>query len=300
MSRAPRPDRGRRPGRRAHPRPRARPRAAPAARRRPRRCSRCRRRGRPRRPAAGRPCASARAAGRRPAPRSARRGPPGPARRASPTPAAASTTSASKPPACSREPGEVLLVVRGVGDRQEALGAEPVREEVVEHPAVVAAEHRVLGAALGELRHVVREQPLEKRLGAGPARLDLAHVRDVEHARAACARPRARGGSPSYCTGISQPANGTSLAPAGWWRSKRGVRRSVAAAEGKPRRGYRPPGRSAPYRDSRTGAIRRVWALLLPPLRRGTREVGRRGRAADRNAPMGECRPGQPGGRRAA
>src|SRR4051794_4578474 len=33
---------------------------------------------------------------------------------------------------------------------------------------------------------------------------------------------------PAYWTGISQPANGTSLAPAAWCRSNRGVRRSVS------------------------------------------------------------------------
>ena len=35
---------------------------------------------------------------------------------------------------------------------------------------------------------------------------------------------------PSYCTGISQPANGTSFAPAATWASKRGVRLSVPAS----------------------------------------------------------------------
>src|SRR5438874_3397790 len=33
--------------------------------------------------------------------------------------------------------------------------------------------------------------------------------------------------TPAYCTGISQPANGTIRAPSATWRSKRGVRRSV-------------------------------------------------------------------------
>src|SRR5438552_6101340 len=33
--------------------------------------------------------------------------------------------------------------------------------------------------------------------------------------------------TPSYCTGISHPANGTIRAPSATWRSKRGVRRSV-------------------------------------------------------------------------
>src|SRR3954470_4206664 len=36
---------------------------------------------------------------------------------------------------------------------------------------------------------------------------------------------------PAYCTGISQPANGTSRAPAATWRSWRGVRFSVSVPE---------------------------------------------------------------------
>src|SRR3954454_20702362 len=39
---------------------------------------------------------------------------------------------------------------------------------------------------------------------------------------------------PSYCTGISHPANGTRRAPAARWRSWSGVRRRVSAATAKP------------------------------------------------------------------
>src|SRR5918996_2948916 len=49
---------------------------------------------------------------------------------------------------------------------------------------------------------------------------------------------------PSYWTGISQPAKGTSRAPAASCRSNRGVRRRVSAVDGKRPRGY-PLGRSA-------------------------------------------------------
>ena len=80
------------------------------------------------------------------------------------------------------EPGQIALVVRGVGDGEVALVVEPVGEQVVQHAAVLAAEDRVLGAADGELRHVVGQQPLEEGLGVRPARLDLAHVGDVEDA----------------------------------------------------------------------------------------------------------------------
>src|SRR4051794_33915143 len=80
------------------------------------------------------------------------------------------------------EPGEVLLVVRRVRDGEEAVGPEPVGEEVVEDAAVGSGEHGVLGAVVRDLRDVVGEDALEQPLGAGALRLDLAHVADVEHA----------------------------------------------------------------------------------------------------------------------
>jgi hypothetical protein len=80
------------------------------------------------------------------------------------------------------EPGQVLVVVGGVGDRQEPIGRDAVGEEVVEHAAVVAAQDRVLRAADGDVLDVVGQQALEQVRGLRPARLDLAHVRDVEDA----------------------------------------------------------------------------------------------------------------------
>ncbi len=77
-------------------------------------------------------------------------------------------------------PLQVARVVGGVGDRQEALGAQAVGEEVVEHPPVLAAEHAVLRAAHRDRGDVVGEQPLQQRLSAGADGFELAHVRDVE------------------------------------------------------------------------------------------------------------------------
>ena len=71
-------------------------------------------------------------------------------------------------------------MVGGVRDGEEAAVVEAVGEEVVEHAAVGLAEDAVLGAALGDLGHVVGEDPLEELLRLRAARLDLAHVRDVE------------------------------------------------------------------------------------------------------------------------
>jgi hypothetical protein len=78
------------------------------------------------------------------------------------------------------EPREVGLVVARVRDGQEAVGPEPVREQVVEHAAPLVAQNRVLGAALGDVRDVVGEQLLEERLGFAARGLDLPHVADVE------------------------------------------------------------------------------------------------------------------------
>ena len=43
---------------------------------------------------------------------------------------------------------------------------------------------------------------------------------------------RCSGMTPSYCTGISQPANGTIRAPAATWRSWSGVSARVCTAVG--------------------------------------------------------------------
>ena len=74
---------------------------------------------------------------------------------------------------------EALVTVR------KRSGAEAVGEEVVEHAAVLAAEHRVLRAAVGELaRRRWRAARWRNASAPGAGRLDLAHVRDVEDARA--------------------------------------------------------------------------------------------------------------------
>ena len=85
-----------------------------------------------------------------------------------------------------REPGQVALMVRRVGDREESAAAlgEAVGEQVVDHTPVLPAQHRVLRAVLGDLGHVVGEDPLKEALGVRARRADLAHVGDVEHAGA--------------------------------------------------------------------------------------------------------------------
>jgi len=79
------------------------------------------------------------------------------------------------------EPGEVGLVVGGVGDNEVTVAAEPVGEEVVDHATVLVAEDRVLGAADLDLGDVVREHPLQEGERPETLDLDLPHVGDVEH-----------------------------------------------------------------------------------------------------------------------
>ena len=111
-------------------------------------------------------------------------------------------------------------MVGRVGDGQVAVGPEAVGEEVVEHAAVLAAQHAVLRAADGDLRDVVGEEALQERLGARARCVSISPMwRDVEDAARRRARATCSARMPSYWTGISQPANGTSLAPAATWRS---------------------------------------------------------------------------------
>ena len=56
------------------------------------------------------------------------------------------------PSACVLKPGEVALVVGRVRHRQIAIGLQPIGEEVVEHAAVLAAQHGVLRTADRDLR----------------------------------------------------------------------------------------------------------------------------------------------------
>ena len=80
-------------------------------------------------------------------------------------------------------------MVGGVGDRQVAVLVEAIREHVVEHATVFAADHAVLSATgkhtacldtEGDRRYVVGQHALQQRKRPRAARFDLAHVRDVE------------------------------------------------------------------------------------------------------------------------
>ena len=72
--------------------------------------------------------------------------------------------------------------IRGVDDEIELAVPEAVRDEVVDDPARLVREQRVLRVAVRELVDVVREHRLQECLRRRPVDVDLAHVRDVEGA----------------------------------------------------------------------------------------------------------------------
>ncbi len=80
------------------------------------------------------------------------------------------------------EPRKVLVVIGRIGHRQVVVGGKAVGEQVVQDPAALVAQQRILGAAHGEGVDVVGQQALEQVARAGAAGLDLAHVGDVEDA----------------------------------------------------------------------------------------------------------------------
>ena len=61
--------------------------------------------------------------------------------------------------------------------------AEAVRDEVVDDPARLVREQRVLRLAVFEPVDVVREHRLQELLRGRAVDVDLAHVRDVERSR---------------------------------------------------------------------------------------------------------------------
>ena len=149
------------------------------------------------------------------------------------------------------EPRQVLLVVGRVGDGQEAVLGEAVGEEVVEDAAVLAAQHastarRPRGSAATSLDS---RRWSRASAPAGP-RVSISPMCETSNTPAAPRTATCSSRMPAYCTGISQPAKGTSRAPAASWRSyERG------ALRGSPRR-------------ARFAADRRAMAAPKPAKRR--------------------------------
>jgi len=86
------------------------------------------------------------------------------------------------------QPGVRSVAVAGVDDEEEGAVAEAVDDEVVDDPARLRRQERVLRAAVRDAIDVVREDGLEERLRRRPVDVELPHVRHVERARAGAHR----------------------------------------------------------------------------------------------------------------
>ena len=80
------------------------------------------------------------------------------------------------------DPLEVGLAVRRVDDQEVAAALDAVDDQVVDDPAGLVRQERVLRAADVDLVDVVREEPLQRSRHLRPLELESAHVRDVEDA----------------------------------------------------------------------------------------------------------------------
>ena len=78
------------------------------------------------------------------------------------------------------QPGVDGGAIRRVDHEIELPVGEAVRDEVVDDPARLVREERVLRLAVGQLVDVVREDRLQERLPGRAVDVDLPHVRDVE------------------------------------------------------------------------------------------------------------------------
>ena len=86
------------------------------------------------------------------------------------------------------QPGEVCLAVGRVDDEEIAEVVEPIDDQVIDDPAAVVRQERVLRLPGLQLVEVVRERRLKQLGRARPLDLELAHVRDVEDSGVAAHR----------------------------------------------------------------------------------------------------------------
>ena len=110
-------------------------------------------------------------------------------------------------------PGVRRLAVARVDDNEVVVGPDPVGDQVVDDPAAVVREQGVLRLAVADLVEIVREQGLQQLVRVRPSTWNWP-ICETSKTPASVRTALCSGITPSYCTGISQPANGTSRAPA--------------------------------------------------------------------------------------
>ena len=78
---------------------------------------------------------------------------------------------------------EILGDVRGVHDHEVLVIGEAVDDHVIDDRSTLVREEPVARLAHGEARDVARDEPVDRRAGAGPDEEELAHVREIEQPR---------------------------------------------------------------------------------------------------------------------
>ena len=171
--------------------------------------------------------------------------------------------------------------VRGVGHDVEALVVDPPDDDVVEHRCVVLIEQvGVLGPPGPILPRSLVNARCRRSSASGPAKRTVPRwltsntTAPVRQARCSASVPE------GYCRGMSQPPNGTILAPRARWVASSEDRWLLTAgdATGGPVSPLQPAG-------DRVGRLRRRLRLAA------ARAPQRRARSGPRRAPGGSAPP---------
>ena len=122
------------------------------------------------------------------------------------------------------DPRPVLVDVGGVDRHHVVVVGEPVEREVVDDPAVLVAQERVLDLADLERRHVVRRERAGAPGAASGPRNSNSPMWLTSKQPTALRTVRCSSTMPAYWTGMSQPPNGIIRAPRRTWAAWSGVR----------------------------------------------------------------------------
>ena len=76
---------------------------------------------------------------------------------------------------------DIMVGAAGI-DNQLQDAVETGDHQIVKNAALVVKKHRIADTSLGDGANIGRGQPLQRRVGVGPAKPDLRHMRYVEQA----------------------------------------------------------------------------------------------------------------------
>src|SRR3954447_14866210 len=81
----------------------------------------------------------------------------------------------------SLQPSEIFIRARRIHDEQILVLVDPIYNQVINDPAAVIEQKRVLTRADVELVEIVGQHVIEPIASTGAVHDELAHVRNVEH-----------------------------------------------------------------------------------------------------------------------